>query len=250
MKFHRFKSQNNYILLKPLAENTLRVVGKAGLVVGVPAYVKDQYLKNYQVRHFEVVKVPDKITLPGNKRQFAEMGYQPPYEEEMELKPKDIVWANLQAAHQAIKVNFIGKEGDYYLVHYSQIYVARRRCFHVNWDDKQENRLKFDDVMWDIIPLHGFVVCEKIFKKHPIIDRQDEVMGKLKVKWTGKCPLFIYDIKNGQLEKTEYNHLDVKSGDRVQLDGPWVAMESPLFQDFNGTANLCVVEQRFITAIL
>ena len=249
MKYSRFKPQNNYVLLKPMAETINRPIGNSGLVVGVPTHVKDQYIKNYQVRHFEVMKVPD-IRHPENKRQFMEMGYQPPYEEEMELKPKDVVWANLQAAHQAIKVNFKDREGDFFLVHYSQIYVARRRCFHVNWDDKIENRLKFDEVMWDIIPLHGFVVCEKIFKKHPYIDRMDEVLGKLKVKYTGKCPSFIYEWDKDSLIKTEYHYLDVKSGNTIQLDGPFIPLESDLFQDFNGVDNQVVVERRYIAGIL
>jgi hypothetical protein len=233
-----------------MAEMINRPIGNSGLVVGVPTHVKDQYLRNYQVRHFEVVKIPDSLVLPQNKRQFVEMGYQPPYEEEMDLKPKDIVWANLQAAHQAIKVNFKDKEQDYYLVHYSQIYVVRRRCFHVNWDDKVDNRVKFDDVVLDVIPLHGFVVCEKLFEKHKYLDKQVEVQGKLKVKWTGKCPPFIYNINNGQLGKDEYHHLNVKAGDRIQADGPYIGLESELFQEFTGHKNLIVIERRFITGIL
>lgn len=246
MRLSRFKPQNNYILLKPMAEMLNRPIGNAGLVVGVPTHIKDQYIRNYQVRHFEVVRVPDKIVLPGNKREFAAMNYQPPFEEELELKPKDIVWANLQAAHQAIKLNFKDRNGDFYLVHYSQIYVARRRLFHVEWGDKQANTVKYDDVMWSVIPLHGYVVCEKIYKKHPYIDRMDEELGKLKVKYTGTCPPYIYNIKDGNLEKLEYNHLRIRPGSVVQLSGPFVNLESELFQDMTGEKNLCVVERRWI----
>jgi hypothetical protein len=249
MKYSKFIPQNNYVLLKPMAEMINRPIGNSGLVVGVPTHIKDQYVKNYQVRHFEVKKVPD-IRHPENKRQFMEMGYQPPYEEEMQLKPKDIVWVNLQAAHQAIKVNFKDREGDFFLVHYSQIYVARRRCFQSEYLKEKDIKLIFDDVVWTIIPLHGFVVCEKIFKKHPYIDKQIDEPGKLKVKWVGKCPEFIYSVKNGQLVKEEYKHLEVKKGDKIQLEGPYIALEGSYFHDLDGKTEYVVTEYRFISIIL
>ena len=247
MRFSKFKPQNNYILVKPITTNVMRKVGN--VVLGVPNYIKDQYLKNYTIRHFEVVKTPDKITLPENKRQFAEMGYQPVFQEELLIKPKDIVWVNLQASHNAIKISFKDREGDYFLVHYSQIYVAKRRCFRVEQGESTSKKLVHDDVVWDVIPLHGYVICEKILKKHPYIDKMEEVPGKLKVQYTGDCPVNKYNTKGDKLELVEYHHLRIRPGSTVQLDGPWIPLEGEYFKDFSGT-DLVAVERQYIMGLL
>lgn len=236
---------NNHVLLKPVISSPERV--KGSIILGVGKATKDQYLKNYVYRHLEVVAVPE-LKFPTTREEFSDSGYAFRYKTEMELKIGDIVWVKLRSAHGAKEVFVDGER--LVLVHYADCYVAQRRNFHVNLANYKNIIIK-DDVVWDVIPLNGNIICEKVYKKPTKWDfKPIEDVGKLKVKYVGNQSKSYFTMINGEFREIPLPIVKIKHKNIVQCDGPFLNLEGEYFHDFNGESQPVAIHHTNIAAIL
>lgn len=248
MLLEHFKPINNYVLLKPVVDGTERTHGK--IILGVGRAAKDQYLKNYIYRHLEVIKIPEKLDFPRSRTEFADSGYAFRYRTELEIKPGDTVWVKLRSIRGAIPI-YIDKE-RYVMVHYADCFVAQRRNTHRDLARPSKNMVMKDDTYWDVIPLNGNVVCEKIYKKGSELSVKEkyEIPGKLKVKYVGKTSPSYFTILEEKLAEVEIPPIKIKHKDVVQCDGPYINIEGEYFHDFNGESQPVVIHSSKIAAVL
>jgi len=245
------KILNNLVLLKAVIDNTERTYKGTSLILGVRPAVKDQYTKNYAKRHFEVVQVPDKLVFPRSRFEFFESGYAFRYRTEMELQVGDIVWVKLRSGHRATEIQLNGEK--FYLVHYADCYVAQRRNLHRDLTKPSKNRIMKEDAYFDIIPLNGNLICEKMYKyptdKFAIKDKVEEP-GKLKVKFIGSHSESYFSIVNEKFVELLIPRFNVKHKDEVQADGPYLNVEGEYFHDFNGEYQPVAIHRTNIAMIL
>lgn len=248
-----FKPVNNLVLLKAVTDGTERQYGKSKLILGVTQAAKDQYEKNYARRHFEVVKVPEKLEFPTSRQEFASSGYAFRYRTEIEIKEGDTVWVKLRSGHRAVKI--IIEENPYYLVHYAELFVSQRRNLHrtVNAKGVSKNLIEKDEAYFDVIPLNGNIICEKVYTKSKskldIKDRVEEP-GRLKVKFVGVASQSYFTIINDKFVEVPLKLFKVKPKDIIQADGPYINVEGEYFHDFNGESQPVSIHRTFIGAIL
>lgn len=238
------KLLNNLVLVKPIVEGS-RTYKDTHIILGVTAAAKDQYLKNYAKRNFEVVAVPDRLTFPKTRLEFFESGYAFRYRTEMELKVGDIVWVKLRSGHGATQI------GDNYAVHYADIFVAQRRNLHRDLAKPVKNRIMKDEAFFDIIPLNGNVICDKVLQEKKLVIRQKtEIPGRLKVKYVGKPSKSYFTIIEDRFVEMPLPQFEVKSGDIIQADGPYLNVEGEYFHDFNGESQPVTIHHSNIAIVL
>lgn len=244
----KFRPINNLVLLKAVFDGTERVHGS--IILGVGRAAKDQYLKNYSRRHFEVVKIPDRLVFPRTRQEFFDSGYAFRYRTEMELKVGDIVWVKLRSGHGAHGVEIEGLR--YYLVHYADCYVAQRRNLHRDLSKPNKNMLMKDETFWDIVPLNGNVICEKVYKKSNALSIKDkeEIPGQLRVKYVGKNSPSYFTIENDKFIEKKMTPVKLKHKDIIQCDGPYLNIEGEYFHDFNGETQPVAIHTTNIAAVL
>lgn len=242
------KPINNLVLLKAVYDSPERAHGS--LILGVGRAARDQYLKNYSRRHFEVIRTPEKLVFPKNRQEFFDSGYAFRYRTPMELKEGDTVWVKLRSGHGAKAVEVEGCKC--YLVHYAECYVAQRRNLHRDLSKPNKNLLMKDDTFWDIIPLNGNVICEKVYKKSNALSIKDkeEVPGQLKVRYIGKNSPSYFTIENDRFVEKELVPVKLKHKDVIQCDGPYLNIEGEYFHDFNGETQPVAIHTTNIAGVL
>jgi hypothetical protein len=255
------KTANNMVLVKPVHKDIMRKLPGTDLVLGVPTHAKDQYLKNYAHRHFEVVMAPEKLVIPNSRRLLNAQGAAITWHTECEIKSGDMVWVQLKAGQSAHKVQFDDDPEVYFLINYSSMFVAQRRRTHVEWGKKVENVIKKDEVLWDVIPLNGYIICETVEAQKPktnliLPEIKKEYDPRLRVKYVGKPAKYYLGLNDiGHFYKKKGDTTKFKSGDLIyprQSGMPgsrfWINIEGEYFHDFNGVNQLVAIERRFIMA--
>ena len=247
------------VLLRPVTTEIMRILPGTKLVLGAPKIVKDQYLKNYAHRHFEVVEVPDNLVIPNSRRLLNNQGASITWVTGCEIKKGDIVWVQLRAGQSSFKVTMEGKLC--YLVNYANLFVAQRRRINHEWGKKVNNVLKKDETLWDVIPLNGYIICETLGKQYntklliPEKSRREKDT-RIRIMYAGK-PVSHYIGLNeiGHFYKKKADNTDLKTGDILyprQSGMPgaqfWINIEGEYFHDFNGVNQLVAIERRFIMA--
>jgi hypothetical protein len=249
LQISKIKPINNMVVVKTVIDDAARPYGKSGLILGKTA--KDQYLKNYTHRHFEVVYVPDKLYFPSSKYDFASSGCAFRYRTDMELQVGDMVWVKLRSGHRAMGI--IADDGQkYYFIHYANCYVAQRRSHH-NEMGKQKQIVVKDEAAWEVIPLNGNIICDKLYKKpFSSLHIKDKVedLGKLKVKFTGSHSPSYFTIIRDEFKEIELPETKLRRGMIVQADGPFMNVEGEYFHDFNGISQPVTIHRTNIASVI
>lgn len=237
----------------------MRILPKTNLVLGAPTHVKDQYLKNYALRHFEVVDAPDKLVIPNSRRLLNAQGATMTWVTECEIQKGDVVWVQLKSGQKAIKVK---RDGEIlFLVNYANLFVAQRRKLSHEWGENVKNTLKKDEAIFDVIPLNGYIICETMetqYNTNLIVPQQSRRVkdSRIRIMYVGKPVTHYIGLNDvGRFYKQKADSTDLKTGDVIyprQSGMPgsrfWINIEGEYFHDFNGVNQLVAIERRFIMA--
>jgi len=149
----------------------------------------------------------------------------------MELKVGDHVLVSYLESINYHKIT--AKEGEFYLFHYSDIYVARRLALERHHANRTKKYVTVDEMVYEIIPVNGYLLCEEIVApRRSELDFRDLVDRRhAKVVYVGK-----------PLKGEEDN---IKPGDMiVKIPEPHYKVESEYHSEFFGKKKDYVLIQR------